>query len=134
MKPSNALTRSPTHTHAHALAHTGVRHAELQLESHQQIKSIIELWPSLLRRFLFPDEAGRASTHFEIAFRRRAFLSVAAERRIRDEVAIKLLSEEAMQRVQDGRYPCVEDDIAFLASLRCQLAFGDYNPEVRMVP
>ena len=109
---------------------TGVS-TELQLEPHQQIKGIIEAWPSLLARFLFAEDAARSSSNFDIAFRRRAFLSVAAERRIRDEVAIKLLCEEAMQRVQVGQYPCNDDDVAFLASLRCQLAFGDYNPEVR---
>lgn len=104
--------------------------AELQLEPHQQLKTVIQAWPSLLQKYLLPEEAARTSLNFEMAMRRRAFLSVAAERRIRDEVAIKLLCDEAMQRVQESKYPCTEDDLAFLASLRCQLAFGDYNPEV----
>jgi hypothetical protein len=107
---------------------------ELQLEPHQQLKAVMTAWPTLLRQFLSPEEAARTSTHFECAFRRRAFLSVAAERRMRDDTGVRLLSEEAMHRVQSGVYPCTEDDIAFLGSLRCQLAFGDYNPEVRGQP
>ncbi|KAJ1537229.1 Krev interaction trapped protein 1 [Nowakowskiella sp. JEL0078] len=62
-----------------------------------------------------------------VVFKREALVSKQLERKITDEVVIKLLYGEAKHNVLIGRYVCTPNDAVTLAALQLQSSQGDLN-------
>ena len=70
---------------------------ELQLDPFKQLGTMADEWPKLEKMFT-DHESGNG---YQLCYRRWAFLSKSAERRIKDPLAITLLFEQAQKQVME---------------------------------
>ena len=132
---------------------------ELQLEPFKQLGNMVDEWPKHEKAFTEQQQqpqqqqqqqqhdapgggssggggggggAGGGGNGYKLYYRRWAFLSRTAERRIKDPQAISLLFEQASKMVMEEIYPSPQEheDLITLAGIKCQLMFGDYKEEV----
>ncbi|KAJ3125160.1 hypothetical protein HK098_000534 [Nowakowskiella sp. JEL0407] len=106
------------------------RDLELQLRPKLNLFDFIPKWHKWVEKYTHYPEAANSmhpiNRHW-IVFKRAALLSKHVERKITDEVVIKLLYGEAKHNVIIGRYPCTAQDAVTLAALQLQSSHGDID-------
>eukprot|EP01137_Pigoraptor_chileana_P003017 Opistho-2@42620 len=99
---------------------------QLQFKNYHEPFVVRTKWAELTQRYLGMDSEEEPL----IIFRRDALLTKAAERKLRDPLAVMLLYEEARYNVLEGNYPCTNEDAYYLAAIILQLQNGEYNPHI----
>lgn len=90
---------------------------QLQLKSNHEPAVVREQWTQLMLKFA----ACEPTESPKLVLKRDAFVLKAMERKVRDEVALELLFDEARYNVIYSKYPCLIEDAVYLAGILLQL-------------
>jgi len=96
----------------------------LELKNDDIITEIIDNWGTLETQYIKKEQHP-----CRIMFRPVASLSLAAERKIKDNMSIHTFYSQAITNFDKGYYNMEYEEVVSLVGLRCQVHFGDYNQE-----
>eukprot|EP00053_Salpingoeca_punica_P016559 m.156694 g.156694 ORF g.156694 m.156694 type:complete len:988 (-) comp16994_c0_seq1:418-3381(-) len=99
---------------------------ELQLDADMKPLPRLERWRAMEEQYA--DDPSLADRP-ELQFRRSCHLTLAEERRVGSQVALKFLYDEAYQNFITSQWPTTVADAIHLGGLLMQIRFGDYSAE-----
>ncbi|XP_065066430.1 putative FERM domain-containing protein FRMD8P1 isoform X2 [Rhopilema esculentum] len=102
---------------------------ELQLKGQHVPFKLRRQWKNLLKRFTWAKDEEISKDEPVMVFQRNSFLSVADERKVTNDKAIRRLFEEAKLNVLKGRYRIANADAEMLGGILACIAHGKFDGE-----
>ncbi|XP_013420444.1 putative FERM domain-containing protein FRMD8P1 isoform X2 [Lingula anatina] len=102
---------------------------EVQLKPHHSPFKLTMQWDEFLRKYTVETEDEILRDEPSLVFQRSVYCSRAREEMEADPKVLRLLYQEAVRNVVEGRYPCEEEVYLRLAGLQALETMGAYNPE-----